>query len=233
MSNLIKIEDRNGKQAVMARELYFSLGLHKSHWARWSKKNIERNEFAFPGIDYEGFTINVEGNEVIDYALSIDFAKKLCMVSRSALGDKIRDYFIEVEKRYIANSNTPITYLDALKQLVAKEEEKIMLLEQNNEMKPKADFYDAVAGSSTAIDIGVCAKVLDMGIGRNRLFEILRERNILQHNNIPYQKYCDMGWFRLIEQKYTKPSGEVCLNFKTVVFQKGVEGIRKLLLENK
>jgi phage antirepressor YoqD-like protein len=49
------------------------------------------------------------------------------------------------------------------------------------------------------------------------------------HNNIPYQSYQDQGWFRVIEQKYTKPNGETLINLKTVVFQKGVDGIRKLL----
>jgi anti-repressor protein len=175
----------------------------------------------------------VNGNEVIDYALSINFAKKLCMQAKTIQGEQIRNYFIEVEKRYIANINTPSTYLDALKQLVAKEEERQLLIEQNNEMKPKADFYDAVTGSSTAIDIGRCAKVLNMGVGRNSLFEFLRERMVLMHDNTPYQKYCDMGWFRVIEQKYTIPSGETKINYKTVVFQKGVDGIRKLLLATK
>jgi anti-repressor protein len=231
MSNIITIEEKNGKQAVSARELYDKLGLHKAHWARWSKKNIEKNEFAVG--EFEGFALMVNGNEVIDYALSINFAKKLCMQAKTIQGEQIRNYFIEVEKRYIANINTPSTYLDALKQLVAKEEERQLLIEQNNEMKPKADFYDAVTGSSTAIDIGRCAKVLNMGVGRNSLFEFLRERMVLMHDNTPYQKYCDMGWFRVIEQKYTIPSGETKINYKTVVFQKGVDGIRKLLLATK
>lgn len=38
-----------------------------------------------------------------------------------------------------------------------------------------------------------------------------------------------MGWFRIVESKYTKPSGEICINFKTIVYQKGVDGIRKIL----
>lgn len=231
MSNIITIEEKNGKQAVSARELYDKLGLNKTQWARWAKKNIEKNEFAVG--EFERFDMMSSGKEIIDYALSINFAKKLCMQAKTIQGEQIRNYFIEVEKRYIENINTPSTYLDALKQLVAKEEERQLLIEQNNEMKPKADFYDAVTGSSTAIDIGRCAKVLNMGVGRNSLFEFLRERMVLMHDNTPYQKYCDMGWFRVIEQKYTIPSGETKINYKTVVFQKGVDGIRKLLLANK
>lgn len=229
MTNIINIEEKNGKQAVSARELYSKLGLDLTNWSRWSKKNIEKNEFALEGVDYEGFVIMTNGNKTTDYALSIDFSKKLCMLARTIAGEKIRQYFIDVEKNYIANINTPITYLDALRQLVAKEEEKQFLLQQNNDMKHKAEFYDAVAGATTAISIGECAKVLNMGIGQNKLFAFLRDKNILMHNNIPYQAYQDQGWFRVIEQKYTKPNGETHINLKTVVFQKGVDGIRKLI----
>jgi prophage antirepressor-like protein len=100
------------------------------------------------------------------------------------------------------------------------------------EMLPKAEFYDAVAGSKDAIDIGSAAKVLDMGIGRNKLFEILRNKGVLMSNNIPYQKYIDCGYFRTIEQKYSKPDGTVCINIKTLVYQKGLDFIRKLLKED-
>lgn len=51
-------------------------------------------------------------------------------------------------------------------------------------------------------------------------------------NNIPYQKYIDSGYFRVIEQKYTKPDGTVCINIKTLVYQKGLDFIRKLLKED-
>lgn len=235
MSNIINIEEKNGKQAVSAKELFLKLGLNKTQWARWARLNIEKNQFAIEGIDYYTLDIMSNGNETKDYALTIEFAKRICMLSRTIVGEKIRQYFVDVEKRYIANVNTPVTYLEALKQLVAKEEEKQLLLQQNNDMKPKAEFYDAVTGSTTAISIGDCAKVLNMGVGRNSLFDFLREKHVLMYNNIPYQSYQDLGWFRVIEQKFTKPNGDTCINLKTVVYQKGVDGIRKLLIkeENK
>ena len=78
-------------------------------------------------------------------------------------------------------------------------------------------------------NIGECAKVLNKNIGRNRLFEFLRNRNVLQSNNIPYQKYIDAGYFRVIASKYVAPKGETKISLKTVVFQKGVAYINKLL----
>lgn len=96
--------------------------------------------------------------------------------------------------------------------------------------KPKIEFYDAVAGSKTAVDIGTVAKVLGIkGLGRNNLFELLRQKGILMNNNQPYQKYVDAGYFRVIKQKYTKPNGETCINIKTLVYQKGLDFIRRLV----
>ena len=70
-----------------------------------------------------------------------------------------------------------------------------------------------------------------MGIGRNKLFSILRDENILQRDNIPYQEYIDREYFRVVEQKYDKPYGEIGINIKTLVFQKGIDYIRKLLIK--
>ena len=105
------------------------------------------------------------------------------------------------------------------------------LIAENTEMKPKAEFFDAVADSKTAISMNEVAKVLAIrGYGRNNLFEFLRKESILDKYNVPYQKYVDCGWFRVIEQKYMK-NGEPQITTKTLVYQKGVDGIRKRVLE--
>lgn len=96
-------------------------------------------------------------------------------------------------------------------------------------LKPKAEFFDAVADSKDAIDIGTASKVLNIGIGRNRLFEILRQEGILMQNNQPYQKYVDAGYFRVIEQKFNKPDGSTSINIKTLVYQKGLAYIKKVV----
>ena len=100
---------------------------------------------------------------------------------------------------------------------------------QIEEMKPKAEFFDAVADSKTAISMNEVAKVLNIkGYGRNNLFEFLRENRVLDRWNVPYQKYVDNGWFRVIEQHYQK-NGEPIVTTKTLVYQKGVDGIRKMI----
>lgn len=103
---------------------------------------------------------------------------------------------------------------------------------QIEELKPKADFFDAVADSKTAISMNEVAKVLAIkGYGRNNLFEFLRNEGILDRWNVPYQKYVDNGWFRVIEQHYQK-NGEPVVSTKTLVYQKGVDAIRKKILTN-
>lgn len=134
------------------------------------------------------------------------------------------------EIRKTGGYQLPQTYSEALRALADKADEAERLAIENNRMKPKADFYDAVASSKDVIDIGDAAKVLAVpGVGRNKLFSILRDRRILMSNNIPYQKYIDRGYFKLIEQSFTTPDGETRVSVKTVVYQKGVDAIRKLL----
>ena len=110
--------------------------------------------------------------------------------------------------------------------LQARNEE---LKRQNEKLLPAANFAYQLCSSKDTIEIGECAKVLNKNIGRNRLFEFLRNSNVLQSNNIPYQKYIDAGYFRVIESKYVTTNGETKISLKTVVFQKGVAYINKLL----
>ncbi len=124
----------------------------------------------------------------------------------------------------------PTTYKEALIHLLQLEEAREALTAQNAAMQPKADFYDAVVQTQDTFTIGEVAKVLNIqGFGPNRLFQFLREKGILMHSNAPYQRYVDAGWFRCIEGMYTDKYNVDRVYRKTVVFQKGVDGIRKLL----
>lgn len=123
MNELIKIQEHNGRKAVSARELYTKLGYDISNWKRWFKKNITENQFAVETEDYVGFVIMTSGNETQDFALSIDFAKKLSMMARTETGEKIRQYFIDVEKK-AKESAKPLSTLDILKLTIQNLEEQ-------------------------------------------------------------------------------------------------------------
>lgn len=135
------------------------------------------------------------------------------------------------EIRKTGGYQMPQTYAEALRALADKAEEAERLQIENERMKPKEEFFDAVTDSSDAIDMKDTANALHMGIGRNKLFEFLRNQKILTQNNRPYQQYIDRGYFRVIEQKYDKPYGEAGVNIKTVVYQSGVDFIRRKLIE--
>ena len=133
--------------------------------------------------------------------------------------------------------NLPQTLPEALRayalEIEAKEKlaaENKLLAEKNTELEPKGIFYDTVTQSDATTSIADVAKILDMGVGRNKLFSILKDRKILQPDNKPYQKYIDAGYFKLVEEKYNKGDG-IGIYYKTVAKQKGIDFIRKILLE--
>lgn len=86
-------------------------------------------------------------------------------------------------------------------------EENTDLRVKNEEMKPKALFAESVAASDSEITVGTLAKLLRQNgvqIGRNRLFEWLRNegyliRDRVRDRNIPTQKSMEMGLFRVKE----------------------------------
>ena len=124
----------------------------------------------------------------------------------------------------------PRTYAEALRAYADEVEQRERLERERQELLPKVEFFDAVTDSKTAVSIGDAAKVLDAGIGQNKLFAWLRDRNILRGDNTPYQRYIDNGYFRVVEQKY-QVNGETRISIKTLVFQKGIDYIRKQLIK--
>lgn len=225
MNELVKIESRGEKQVISARELYEKLEMDKSHWKRWANNNIESNDFFLENIDYEGFAIEANGNKIKDYWITIEMAKHICMMSRTAKAHEIREYFIKIEQAW----NTPEMIMKRALEFANKRAEEATQRLLANEHK--IEFYNDVTESKTATDIGTVSKLLNFkGVGRNILFEILRKEGILQYNNIPYQRYIDNGYFRVIESKWNDhTTGDVKVSFKTVVYQKGIEYISKLL----
>lgn len=250
MQQLISLSSVEGRQSVCARELYLFLGFAENQWSRWYKKNILENIFAIKGLDYQELNImSSTGNPTRDFALSLDFAERLSMLARTEKGEQIRNFFIECKKKLVEIATTPKLPKDykealqlsikkqkqltkALEQLYEKEtviEQKTLQLEQQ---KHKVDFFDLVIDSKSAVDMRKVAAVIGIkDLGRNNLFEFLRNSKILSRGNIPYRQYIDSGYFRVIEQEYKNSKGEVKMRCKTVVFQKGVDYIIKRLRE--
>lgn len=125
----------------------------------------------------------------------------------------------------------PDTIIRLATELKARNAQIKTLEAQKAILAPKAEFYDAVADSTDTLEMAAVAKILNVGIGRNRLINLLKDALVLRSNGTPYQKFVDNGWLRCIEEKYEKPDGSVFIYTKTVAYQKGVDGILKLLKE--
>ncbi|MDR2393481.1 MAG: phage antirepressor KilAC domain-containing protein [Treponema sp.] len=95
---------------------------------------------------------------------------------------------------------------------------------------PKVEFFDQVADSKDALQMRDVAAALNIpGLGRNKIFELLRKKGVLDDRNIPYREYQDRGYFRVIEQQWTDKEGETRIYLKSLVYQRGVDFIRKAL----
>ena len=120
----------------------------------------------------------------------------------------------------------------AIKAFTALKEEKTRnkMLQANNErMRPKEIFADAVATSQTSILIGDLAKLLKQNgveTGQKRFFEWLRENGYLIKRkgadwNMPTQKAMERGLFEVKESAVNNPDGSVRINKTTKVTGKG------------
>lgn len=109
------------------------------------------------------------------------------------------------------------------------EQAKTAALTADNEtMKPKALFADAVATSHTSILIGDLAKLIrqnGVDIGQNRLFGWLRDNGYLiskgDRRNMPTQRAMDLGLFDIKERTFQNPDGSVRITKTTKVTGKG------------
>jgi len=120
----------------------------------------------------------------------------------------------------------------AIKAFTALKEEKKRnkaLQTDNDRMRPKEIFADAVAASHTSILIGDLAKLLKQNgvdIGQKRLFAWMRENGYLIKRrgsdwNMPTQRSMEMGLFEVKESTVNNPDGSVSINKTTKVTGKG------------
>ena len=227
ITELIKVSHSGDKPTISAQELYLFLGMAPSQWSRWSKKNIENNEFVNRGEDWEGFDLMSSGNKSMDYEITLDFAKRISMMAKTERGEQARSYFIECEKKAQSNQVAiPQTLSEALMLAanLAKEGELQKL--QITELQPKAEYYDTVANTNNTFDLACVAKNLDLPFGRNILFEKLRQKGILTKENMPYQNYVDAGYFKVKQMNFVDKKDRVYIKFQTRVTDKGLKWLK-------
>lgn len=217
-------------ETVSARELYESIG-STERFANWFERQLQ---FGFEeNIDFtsvKSFTLVNNGakREIDDYQLSIDMAKQICMVQKTEKAKEVRQYLINLEKAW----NTPEQVMARALKLADNTIKSLKT--QLTEQKPLVEFANHVGKASDCIDMNEFAKMLKKenieNMGRNRLFEWLRNNNILMSNNLPYQRYMESGYFKVVETIKHTAYGDKLFS-KCLVTGKGqiylVEKIRK------
>ncbi len=122
----------------------------------------------------------------------------------------------------------PDTIINLATQLKDEQEKRKKLQAENNTMKPKAIFADAVTTSHTSILVGQLAKILrqnGVDTGQNRLFKWLRDNGYLgkrgSNRNVPTQYAMDLGLFTTKETAVTHADGHTTVQITTKVTGKG------------
>lgn len=236
MNELIKVKVENDQQLVSARDLYKGLQLKKrfSAWVEQNFKDFDENSdfTSVPGSTVVG---NGAVKPIQDYALTIDMAKQLCMMSHTELGRKYRKYFIELERKW----NDPQEVVKRGYAILQNENTKLKI--ELKEAQPKVIFADAVSVSDTPILVGELAKILHqngISIGQNRLFKWLRSNGYLISRkgtsyNMPTQKSMELGLFKIKENAITHSDGHVTITKTPKVTGKGqVYFINKFLSDD-
>ena len=179
-----------------------------------------------PGGKQDMTVINESGLYALVFGSKLESAKRFKHWVTSEVLPAIRKHGVYAVDELLENPDIAIKAFTALKE----EREKDKLLQADNErMKPKAIFADAVATSHTSILIGDLAKLLKQSgveTGQKRLFNWMRENGYLIKRkgsdwNMPTQKAMEMGLFEVKESTVNNPDGSVRINKTTKVTGKG------------
>jgi len=237
----IRINYDGEEPTVSARDLHEGLGIG-TRFNDWFPRMVE---YGFEeGKDFYSKmskTSETGGRPSVDYEISTDMAKQICMIQRSDKGRQYRQYFIDLEKAW----NTPEQiFARALKMadktIDSLKSHNMVLVEDVKRMRPKEIFADAVSVSHTLILIGELAKIIKQNgvdIGQNRLFEWMRQNGYLISRkgtdyNMPTQKAMNLELFEIKERTVNNPDGTVRITKTVLVTGKGQQYfINKFLVE--
>lgn len=230
MNSLPEIFDHQGKKAVSARELYDSLGFDIVNWARWYHKNITKSPFAIENQDWAVFFIEKKtpdgGRPSRDFALSLDFAKRLAMMARTEAGERVRDYFIQCEEATKLPENDDHIIHRAfgiLQQRTATLEARVKVQQrQIEDQTPKVEYVETVLSSTSLITTTVIAK--ELGMSAYMLNKLLYHLKVMFPQNgtwVLYAPYQNNDYTKTRTHAYVDNSGFLRTSIQTVWTEKG------------
>ena len=202
----IAVKFDNDKPTVSGRELHEALMI-ETPYQKWFPRMcaygfVENKDY---WTFFFFFFYGLAGKPRTDHQLTIDMAKELCMIQRTEIGKRCREYFLNLEKQW----NSPDAVMARALQLADQKIEHItgqnnQLLEttafqakQIEVMKPKADYCDMVLQSEGLMPITTIAK--DYGKSAKWLNKWLHEHGIQYKQGqiwLLYQKYADRGYMK-------------------------------------
>lgn len=172
-------------------------------------------------------------------AIPLVISKLIKMTGESEELELYKDNLKDFIYNEINNNNSlkiPKTYMSTIVQLIKSEEknkkletENLLLKIEAEELKQKAIIYDKSFAVNNFQDMKQISSVL--GIGRNTLFNILRENHVLieggEDHNLPYQRFIDSGYFVVRRVIINRTAGKEIKN-QTLVTPKGISFINRL-----
>lgn len=201
MNELFNVTTNGDKLTLSARELHKELNI-AGRFSRWFE---QMSEYGFEeNVDYTSVQncTEVQNNggiqvrELQDYQITLDMAKEIAMLQRNEKGKQIRKKLIELEKAWNSPEKVMARALDIAHKTIAN------LQIENEEMKPKAFFADAVKASDSSILIGDLAKLIKQNgydIGEKKLYRWLREKGYICKNSTePTQMAMNLGLFEIV-----------------------------------
>lgn len=236
MNELIPIQDNDGAQAVLGRDLHQFLEVGRDY-TNWMK---QMTGYGFTeGSDFELIKEKIAGqpgspnlaNARHNHIITLDMAKEISMIQRTDKGKQARQYFIECERQAKAPKidGNSITRMELIQIAMNAEQERLALEAKNKELEPRAEAYSSFIEADGKYSVGAVAKML--GIGQNKLFRELRNAGVFiakgGMKNTPYQQY--MRHFEVKAYTITHNSGAESVRHTTYVQPSGIDFIRKKL----
>jgi anti-repressor protein len=189
-------------------------------------------EYGFSeGTDFCSFLSESSGGRpAVNHQLTIDMAKQLCMIQRTDIGRKFRQYFIQVEDAWNSPEAVMARALQFANQQLALLRHQNMELtdtiavqnQQILEMKPKVSYYDVVLNCKDLISTSAIAK--DYGKSAIWMNRYLHEKGVQFKQSdiwLLYQKYAQKGYTSTKTHSYPGSNGETHTKVHTYWTQKG------------
>ena len=227
MNELIKVNyDNPEKPVVSGRELHEALGI-KTAYKDWFPRMCE---YGFKeGIDFCSFlSESTGGRPSTDHMLTIPMAKELCMIQRTDIGRKFRQYFISVEEAWNSPEMVMQRALSIANERVKALQLSVSQLTVDNQiMQPKAEYFDELVDRRLLTNFRDTAK--ELHIGQKEFIRFLLDHKYIYRDRKsklkPYMLYVEDGLFELKEFTNTKTG---FTDTQTFITPKGKETFRLL-----